>query len=191
MRMVLTFCQELIKVRGWQVSPAELEGVLLTHEAVADAAVIGVSLPDATSEVPRAYVVKRQLFSATTDYDIRKYLLQRLAKYKVGDCEIRFCESIPRSVSGKILRKVLRAEAERELKPIETVVSVQEIQETSPLLSSLKKVTELEFLGTKFVQCRNRRPRKRWLVALLSSSMACLVSAVVLTSLGWIRVYAG
>jgi len=116
--------KELIKVRGWQVAPAELEGVLLMHPDISDAAVIGVSKPDSTSEVPRAYVIRRQDSTISAD-NVKAFLLQHLAKYKVGDCEIRFCDSIPKSVSGKILRKLLRADAEAELcKLEETTVEI-------------------------------------------------------------------
>ena len=116
--------KELIKVRGWQVAPAELEGVLLMHPDISDAAVIGVSKPGSTSEVPRAYVIRRQDSTISAD-NVKAFLLQHLAKYKVGDCEIRFCDNIPKSVSGKILRKLLRADAEAELcKLEETTVEI-------------------------------------------------------------------
>jgi len=112
---MLIFSQELIKVRGWQVAPAELEGVLLLHESIADAAVIGISKPGSTSEIPRAYVV-RQGDAFITEDDVKAFLTKHLAKYKVGDCEVRFTQSIPKSISGKILRKLLRAEAEQEMR---------------------------------------------------------------------------
>jgi hypothetical protein len=105
----------LIKVRGWQVAPAELEGVLLLHEYIADAAVIGISKPGSTSETPRAYVVRKD-DAFLTEGDVKSFLAKHLAKYKVGDCEVRFTQSIPKSVSGKILRKLLRVEAEQEMK---------------------------------------------------------------------------
>lgn len=102
--------KELIKVRGWQVAPAELEGVLLTHERIVDAAVVGVSVSGAAGggeEVPRAFVVVRP-GAALTQEEVKSFLLAHLAKYKVSDCQIRFVESIPKSMSGKILRKLLR-----------------------------------------------------------------------------------
>lgn len=101
--------QELIKVRGWQLAPAEVEGTLLMHEGIADAAVIGIPSLDGCSEIPRAYVV-RASGSDVQEADIKAFLLTHLARYKVSDCEIRFREQIPKSASGKILRKILRAE---------------------------------------------------------------------------------
>ena len=99
--------KDLIKVRGWQVSPAELESVLLKHEAIKDAAVVGVLEDTATgSEVPEAHVVLKQDV-ALTEKAVRDFLLQRLARYKVGDCKIQFRSEIPRNPSGKILRRLL------------------------------------------------------------------------------------
>jgi len=103
----------LIKVRGWQVSPAELEAVLTKHAGLLDAAVIGVPSLDGTAEVPRAYVV-RKIDCFDTEQDIKTFLLTYLARYKVGDCQIRFIENIPRSPSGKILKKALRTEVDNE-----------------------------------------------------------------------------
>ena len=100
--------KELIKVKGFQVAPAELEAMLLTHPAVADVAVIGV--PDAQSgEIPRAYVVVTpgQEVSAA---DLTAFLAERVATYKVIH-DIVFTESIPKSASGKILRRLLRDQA--------------------------------------------------------------------------------
>jgi acyl-CoA synthetase (AMP-forming)/AMP-acid ligase II len=94
--------KELIKYKGFQVPPAELEGVLVSHPSVADAAVIGVPDQEA-GEVPKAYVVLKG--EAKAD-ELIAYVAERVAPYK----KIRFVEvidQIPKSASGKILRRVL------------------------------------------------------------------------------------
>lgn len=100
--------KELIKVKGYQVAPAELEAVLLGHTAVADACVIG--MPDGTvGERPKAFVV---LKAAAQPEEIMAYVAERVAPYKKIR-EIEFVEAIPKSPTGKILRRVL-VEWERE-----------------------------------------------------------------------------
>lgn len=116
--------KELIKVRGWQVSPAEVEARLLAHPEIIDAAVIGISKPELASEVPRAYIVLRE-HGSLTEHDVKAHLLGSLAHYKVGDCEVRFVESIPKSPSGKILKRVLRDSVFKE-------VVAQQASELSP-----------------------------------------------------------
>lgn len=98
--------KELIKVKGFQVAPAEIEAELLACPGLVDAAVIG--RPDeAAGEVPVAFVV-RGAGADLTDADIIGHLAPRLAHYKqVG--EVHFVEAIPKSASGKILRRVLRS----------------------------------------------------------------------------------
>ncbi len=94
--------KELIKVKGFQVAPAELEGILLAHPAVADAAVI--PCPDEEAgEVPKAFVV---LKAAATSEDLIAYVAARVAPYKRVR-SLEFIDSIPKSASGKILRRVL------------------------------------------------------------------------------------
>jgi len=101
--------KELIKVRGWQVAPAEIEGRLLEHPSIVDAAVIGVPAPEKGTEIPRAYVIVREGHSVKRS-QLMDHLRQSLAKYKVNDCEIFRCYNIPKSPSGKILRKTIRKE---------------------------------------------------------------------------------
>jgi acyl-CoA synthetase (AMP-forming)/AMP-acid ligase II len=104
--------KELIKYKGYQVAPAELEKVLLTHPAVADAAV--VRSPDETAgEVPKAFVVLR---AAATTEEITTWVAERVAPYK-RIRRVEFTEQIPKSPSGKILRRVLadRERTAREL----------------------------------------------------------------------------
>ena len=106
--------KDLIKVRGWQVSPAEIEAALLVHEDVVDAAVIGIPAFDGTGEVPMAFIVRKG-DSSLDDSDIKDFLGSRLARYKRVE-EVKFVDHIPRNPTGKILRRVLRDG--RELRPI-------------------------------------------------------------------------
>ncbi|HTD70881.1 MAG TPA: 4-coumarate--CoA ligase family protein [Gemmatimonadales bacterium] len=95
--------KELIKHKGFQVPPAELEAVLCGHPAVADAAVIPI--PDAEAgEVPKAFVVLRGQVSAA---DLIAYVAERVAPYKKIRA-VEVIDAIPRSPSGKILRRVLK-----------------------------------------------------------------------------------
>jgi len=107
--------KELIKVRGYPVAPAELEALLLTHEAVGDAAVI--QIPDeASGELPRAYVVLKEAFVGTvTEDQLKGFVKERAAAYKRLEGGVVFRESIPKSASGKILRRILRDELREEL----------------------------------------------------------------------------
>ena len=95
--------KELIKVKGFQVAPAELEALLVTHPAITDAAVIGVP-DDEAGEVPMAFIIAQTPPSLA---EIQAHLDGEVAHYK----QIRRLEvvdAIPKSASGKILRRVLR-----------------------------------------------------------------------------------
>lgn len=94
--------KELIKYKGLQVAPAELEAILLTHPAVADAAVIP-SPDEEAGEVPKAFVVLKGEITAA---DLQAYVAERVAPYKKIR-RLEFCQAIPKSPSGKILRRVL------------------------------------------------------------------------------------
>jgi acyl-CoA synthetase (AMP-forming)/AMP-acid ligase II len=98
--------KELIKVKGFQVAPAELEGVLRSHPAVADAAVVRVPDPE-TGERPKAFVVAR---GALDRDELREFVAAQVAPYKRID-EIEEIDALPRSPTGKLLRRVLVAEA--------------------------------------------------------------------------------
>src|SRR4029450_2451432 len=100
--------KELIKYKGFQVAPAELEAVLLTHPDVADAAVIG--RPDEEAgEIPAAYVVLRQGSTATSE-QIMENVAGRVGHQKQVR-HLEFIEAVPKSASGKILRRELKAKA--------------------------------------------------------------------------------
>lgn len=92
-----------IIVRGWQVAPAELEGVLRAHPDIADAAVTGVRHNG--SEAPKALVVRKN--DLLSEEMVRRYIANLLVGYKHLDGGVSFVESIPKSPSGKILRKLL------------------------------------------------------------------------------------
>ncbi|TWP47729.1 4-coumarate--CoA ligase family protein [Lentzea tibetensis] len=98
--------KELIKYKGYQVPPAELEAVLLTHPEIADAAVVGVRDEDG-EEVPKAFVVL-QAGSSISGADIMEFVAAHVAPHKKVRV-VEFIEAIPKSASGKILRKDLRA----------------------------------------------------------------------------------
>lgn len=105
---VLTNLQDLIKVRAWQVAPAELEACLLTHPGVADVAVVGVADAEGGGgELPRAFVVRRE-GSTVTEGEVRGHFVGKLAGYKALGGGVEFVEAIPRNASGKILRYRLK-----------------------------------------------------------------------------------
>ena len=96
--------KELIKVKGFQVPPAEVEAALLTHAGVADAAVIGLRDAEA-GEVPMAFVVAGA--ERPTLEELQAHLAGQLAGYKQIR-RVEYVDAIPKSASGKILRRILR-----------------------------------------------------------------------------------
>jgi acyl-CoA synthetase (AMP-forming)/AMP-acid ligase II len=95
--------KELIKYKGYQVPPAELEAVLVSHPKVRDAGVIGTPMDDG-SEAPKAFVVSDD---GADPEELMAYVAERVAPYKRVR-EVEFVDEIPKSASGKILRRVLR-----------------------------------------------------------------------------------
>jgi len=102
--------KELIKYKGMQVAPAELEALLLTHESIADAAVIPVEDEEA-GELPKAFIVLKQNQSLN-EPDVMDFVAQHVAPHKKIRI-VEFVSEIPKSASGKILRRVL-IQQERE-----------------------------------------------------------------------------
>jgi acyl-CoA synthetase (AMP-forming)/AMP-acid ligase II len=108
-------CKELIKYKGFQVAPAELEAVIAAMPSVKDCVVIPVPCPEA-GELPRAYIVKQddaesQKLSAK---DVEEYVKANVAPHKRLRGGVRFQETVPKSPSGKILRRV-QVEIDRKL----------------------------------------------------------------------------
>ena len=101
--------KDMIKYKGYSVYPREIEEVLYRHEAVAEAAVIGIPDPQ-TGERIKAYVMlKEEYRGKVSPNDILEYLKYNLAPYKVPK-EIEFRDYLPKSTVGKILKRVLREE---------------------------------------------------------------------------------
>jgi acyl-CoA synthetase (AMP-forming)/AMP-acid ligase II len=100
--------KEMIKHRGIQIAPAELEAVLLSHPRVADAAVVG-SPDEEAGEVPKAFVVASGELSAD---ELRAFVAERVAPHKRIHA-VRFVEAIPKTPTGKVLRRVI-AEQNRQ-----------------------------------------------------------------------------
>ncbi|KAI1614576.1 phenylacetyl-CoA ligase [Exophiala viscosa] len=108
--------KELIKYNGFQVAPAQLEGLLLANPAVNDVAVVGVFNEERATELPRAYIVPAQGYKADMrlEKEINGWLNQRVAPYKRLRGGIRFIDVIPKSAAGKVLRRVLAEQAKNE-----------------------------------------------------------------------------
>ncbi|XVF74208.1 hypothetical protein PTKIN_Ptkin13bG0092000 [Pterospermum kingtungense] len=98
--------KELIKYKGFQVAPAELEAMLISHPDIIDAAVVAMK-DEAAGEVPVAFVVKSEKSQIGED-EIKQYISKQVVFYK-RISRVFFIEAIPKAASGKILRKELRA----------------------------------------------------------------------------------
>jgi acyl-CoA synthetase (AMP-forming)/AMP-acid ligase II len=103
--------KELIKYKSYQIAPAELEALLLTHPAIADAAVIGLP-EEEVGEVPKAFVVAR---GSLTPKEVTAFVAERVASYKKVRA-VELVEEIPKSPSGKVMRRLLM-ERERSAAP--------------------------------------------------------------------------
>lgn len=130
----LILMQELIKYKGLQIAPAEIEGLLIEHPEIMEAAVVGVpesssaseqadsmaasnEAPKAftMSEVPRAYVVRMPPSSISEDI-VKDFVKERLASYKHLKGGVVFVDELPKNALGKILRRELRDRAEVEIR---------------------------------------------------------------------------
>ena len=100
--------KEMMKYKGFSIAPAEVEGVILEHPAVRDCGVVS-RVDEGSEEIPCAFIVLRESFLETqeTAASIKDFVAQHLTHYKMPR-EIHFVPSIPRTASGKILRRDLR-----------------------------------------------------------------------------------
>lgn len=103
--------KDMIKVKGFQVAPAELEAVIIGHPSVQDAAVVGVK-DERLGEAPRAFVVLKPQAKLEVE-DLKKYVADKVAPFKALAGGVEFRSEIPKSPAGKILRKNLRAEVNK------------------------------------------------------------------------------
>ncbi|KAK4610687.1 putative 4-coumarate--CoA ligase 1 [Fulvia fulva] len=124
--------KELIKYKGFQVAPAELEGKLMDHPLVNDIAVIGVEDKEMHTEVPRAYIVHAKKAKEAGDPEtgapnkdfekdaqsIIDWTAEKVANHKRLRGGVRFIEEIPKSASGKILRRMLKERVKKESAPV-------------------------------------------------------------------------
>lgn len=98
--------KELIKVKGFQVAPAELEEILRSHPDVLDAAIVGVK-HDKNGEAPRAFVIKRPESQITED-DIKHFMSDKVVEYKQLEGGVQFLDAIPKNATGKIMRREIK-----------------------------------------------------------------------------------
>ncbi|KAG1879731.1 AMP binding protein [Suillus subluteus] len=111
--------KELIKYKGFQVPPAELESVLLQHAEVADAAVIGIESKEEATELPRAYITPSRLLSSqeasSFALGVQNWVSQRVAPHKRLRGGVVIIDKVPKSAAGKILRRELRERAKTDV----------------------------------------------------------------------------
>jgi len=97
----------MIKVSGYSVFPEEVESILVRHPAIAQAGVIGMPDPE-KGEIPKAFVVlKAGVAGTVTESEIVQWARANMAVYKAPR-EVVFCESLPATGSGKMLRRLLK-----------------------------------------------------------------------------------
>ncbi|KAF2486168.1 4-coumarate-CoA ligase [Neohortaea acidophila] len=107
--------KELLKYKGLQVAPAEIENLLFTHPHIREAAVVGVPAPnDPGTDWPRAYVV-RAAGEQLSEGEVQKYVADRLAPYKQLRGGVAFINELPKNAIGKFLRRELRERAKSEV----------------------------------------------------------------------------
>lgn len=104
--------KELIKYKGLQIAPAEIENLLFSHPKIQEAAVVGIP-EEGGSEVPRAYVIKKE--DDLTEEEVKKFVLDNLAPYKQLRGGVKFVKEIPKNAIGKMLRRELRDQARKEV----------------------------------------------------------------------------
>lgn len=98
--------KELIKVKGFQVAPAELEELLRSHPDITDAAVVGIP-HQRNGEAPKAFIVKRQ-GSQINENVVKQFIADKVVDYKQLTGGVQFLDAIPKNTTGKILRREIK-----------------------------------------------------------------------------------
>jgi 4-coumarate--CoA ligase len=109
-RYITDRVKELIKFKGFQVAPAELEGILASHDMVDDVAVIGIQDESQATEVPMACIVPKKGIEGNRENEevIVAWLREKVAAHKRLRGGVTWVDEVPKSASGKILRRVLK-----------------------------------------------------------------------------------
>jgi acyl-CoA synthetase (AMP-forming)/AMP-acid ligase II len=117
---ILDRIKELIKYKGYQVAPAELEAILMGLDIIADCCVVGLYDESQATEIPRAYIVLQPTVeqSAKTAKLIDEYVASNVTNYKKLRGGVKFVDVIPKSPSGKILRRQVKDWVKKEQKEI-------------------------------------------------------------------------
>jgi 4-coumarate--CoA ligase len=126
--------KEMIKVRGQQVAPAELEDLLLGHELVEDCAVIGIK-DTYSGELPKGFVVlkNRRLEGDDSGVKLLNYIQERVVGYK-RIREIEFVDAVPKSATGKLLRRILKGwERGEDSTRVKGVIVKEQVKERARL----------------------------------------------------------
>ncbi|KAK5115422.1 hypothetical protein LTR85_009882 [Meristemomyces frigidus] len=107
--------KELLKYKGLQVAPAELENLLFTHPGIREAAIVGVpASDDPGTDLPRAYVVPVEA-GVLSEKEVKAWVAERVASHKQLRGGVVFVDEIPKNAIGKLLRRDLRERAKREI----------------------------------------------------------------------------
>ncbi|KAE9379826.1 acetyl-CoA synthetase-like protein [Stipitochalara longipes BDJ] len=141
---VVDRAKDLIKVRGWQVSPAEIEAALMEHPDILDVGVIGIPAPDGCGESPMAFIVAEK-GSSLDEAHIKLFLATRLARYKNVE-EVYFVDKIPRNPIGKILRRNAAKEYSNALQQLDLY---EQLKGSEPISSVVSASEEEEVVTTK------------------------------------------
>ncbi|KAF2497044.1 4-coumarate-CoA ligase [Lophium mytilinum] len=104
--------KELLKYKGLQIAPAEIEGLLDTHPAIQEAAIVGLPI-EGGSEVPRAYIVADP--GKISEDEVKEFVKSKLADYKQIRGGVVYVDELPKNAIGKILRRDLRDRAKKEV----------------------------------------------------------------------------